>query len=228
MTVPEAGPSALDALARMAGILPIYHDLEGNPHPTSQDSRDALLAAMGLPVTEAGAAETVALWEAQTAARSLPRTLILAPHEARQLALARPSTWRLTTEAGEACADGWGEEQVDLPDLPLGLYNLDVDGQPTLVIVAPKTLPKPAYRTWGLTTALSGLWTRPEQGIGTYGDLALAGEAAADLGADFIGINPVHALGWAAGDYSPYSPTHRGYYDTRYLSVGSVDVSAQV
>ncbi|MDT8345928.1 MAG: 4-alpha-glucanotransferase, partial [Thermohalobaculum sp.] len=49
-------------------------------------------------------------------------------------------------------------------------------------------------------------------------DLAAAAATLAPLGADFLGINPLHALGTAYPGFSPYSPGHRGFLDTRAIA----------
>tara|TARA_R110002074_G_scaffold61442_13_gene148330 strand:+ start:4683 stop:4856 length:174 start_codon:yes stop_codon:yes gene_type:complete len=48
---------ALGDIAVRAGILSAYHDFSGDEHFTTPETRDALLAAMGLPNTPAEAAE---------------------------------------------------------------------------------------------------------------------------------------------------------------------------
>jgi 4-alpha-glucanotransferase len=73
---------------------------------------------------------------------------------------------------------------------------------------------------WGVTGALYGLHGSTPFGPGTYRDLGVAAEACAAAGADFFGINPVHAIGWTSPQIiSPYSPTHRGFLNTVHLAV---------
>ena len=50
---------------------------------------------------------------------------------------------------------------------------------------------------WGVNAALYGLRGADNGGLGNYDDLARAAQALGSKGAQFLGINPVHALGWA-------------------------------
>ncbi|MEM7499194.1 MAG: 4-alpha-glucanotransferase [Pseudomonadota bacterium] len=219
---------ALLTLARARGIQPEWRDLSGTLQVTGPDTALALLRAMGAIHAPEEAADRLAALEAERAARPLPPvhivtawapSLLRAPPEAR--------AWRLTFEQG-AVAEGRADGAVALPALPPGLHRLALDDHPDacLVIAAPDrapTLPDRLgrERAWGVTGAVTALWQgKAPPGaavIGTYGDLAGAAEALAAHGAAFLGINPVHSLGAACPGFSPYSPGHRGFLDTRPL-----------
>ena len=77
-------------------------------------------------------------------------------------------------------------------------------------------------RAWGVSAALYGLRSRRNLGVGDYRDLAEAAEQVARLGADFIGINPVHAHGTAGEGFSPYSPTCRSALEPRHIAPDAV------
>ncbi|MFM2044974.1 MAG: hypothetical protein RLY86_3550 [Pseudomonadota bacterium] len=73
---------------------------------------------------------------------------------------------------------------------------------------------------WGIAVQLYGLRSRNNWGIGDFGDLARLMGIAAGLGADFVGISPVHAaFPGDPGQYSPYSPSHRSFLNILHLSV---------
>ncbi len=75
-------------------------------------------------------------------------------------------------------------------------------------------------RAWGITCQLYGLRSARNMGIGDFEDLAQLAEIAAQAGADFIGVNPLHALFYAdAGRYSPYAPSSRLFLSPFYIAV---------
>jgi 4-alpha-glucanotransferase len=81
-------------------------------------------------------------------------------------------------------------------------------------------------RAWGITCQLYGLRSEHNWGIGDFGDLAELAERAAAAGADFVGVNPLHALFIAdPSRYSPYSPSSRRFLNPLYISVGALDSS---
>ncbi len=75
-------------------------------------------------------------------------------------------------------------------------------------------------RVWGITCQLYGVRSARNAGVGDFADLARLGELAAQAGADFIGVNPLHALFFAdAGRYSPYAPSSRLFLNPFYIAV---------
>jgi len=78
-------------------------------------------------------------------------------------------------------------------------------------------------RPWGLCIQLYTLRSPSNWGIGDFGDLARLARAAAAQGADFLGLNPLHAL-FAAdpGQCSPYSPSTRHCLNVLYIAIDAV------
>jgi 4-alpha-glucanotransferase len=75
-------------------------------------------------------------------------------------------------------------------------------------------------RTWGVTCQLYSLRSSRNGGIGDFEDLAQLAEILGARGADFLGINPVHALFSAdARRFSPYSPSSRRFVSPLYIAV---------
>jgi 4-alpha-glucanotransferase len=74
-------------------------------------------------------------------------------------------------------------------------------------------------RTWGLTCQVPSLRSARNLGIGDFADLAaLAGVAGAE-GADFLGVNPLHAMFWSdPARVSPFSPSNRRLLNPLYLA----------
>ena len=177
----------LRALADAHGILPAFTDVTGERRETGDESRRALLAAMGIDLS-APSAMDAALSEADPAQRRLPRWQVLRPGQGANLPLADDSEWRILREDGRS-HEGRGPA---LPGLPLGRHRLTAEGETCWLLCAPPRLPLPP-RCWGLIAPLAGLRTAAQGGIGDYGDLARLATGAAQHGAAFLGINPVHA-----------------------------------
>ena len=72
---------------------------------------------------------------------------------------------------------------------------------------------------WGVTCGLYGLRSERNWGVGDFEDLAVLSEHMAEKGADFIGLNPVHALFPSAPHlYSPYSPSSREFLNVMHIA----------
>lgn len=155
--------------------------------------------------------------------------------------------WRVTTESGDTL-DGeivpaalpvleergigalwYVRLALELPQLPAGYHRLWLekpDGQPlgnTRLIVAPERCFEPIVirdggRPWGLAVQLYALRSGRNWGIGDFTDLAGFAAAAGGLGADLIGLNPLHALFPADPALcAPYSPSSRYFLNALYI-----------
>lgn len=79
-------------------------------------------------------------------------------------------------------------------------------------------------RCWGITCQLYALRSDRNWGMGDFEDLADLAEQAAATGADFIGINPLHALFFAdASVFSPYTPSSRRFLNPLYIAIDAVE-----
>ena len=78
-------------------------------------------------------------------------------------------------------------------------------------------------RRWGVAVQLYGLRSPRNWGIGDFSDLKQLAQLAARKGADFVGVNPMHAL-YAAEPrrYSPYSPSSREFLNVLYIDPDSM------
>lgn len=78
-------------------------------------------------------------------------------------------------------------------------------------------------KLWGPSIQLYSLRSEHNWGIGDFGDLKLLVSEMAQRGADFVGLNPIHALFAANPEAaSPYSPSSRRWLNTIYIDVTSV------
>ncbi len=127
-----------------------------------------------------------------------------------------------------------GEATFELPaDLPLGWHVLHArsEGREATcdLVVTPDRLDLPDAltdegRAWGFMTQLYQVRSQLSWGIGDFGDLAdLAVWSAADLGADFVLVNPLHAAEpVGVMEPSPYLPTTRRFVNPLYIRVEDV------
>lgn len=128
-----------------------------------------------------------------------------------------------------------GEATFELPgDLPLGWHILHafVEGRDepacATVIVTPHRLELPAglthRRMVGLMTQVYQLRSANSYGVGDLADLAdLATWGAADLGCDWVLVNPLHAAQVQAPmEASPYLPTTRRFVNPLYIRVEDI------
>ena len=125
-----------------------------------------------------------------------------------------------------------GEATFALPgDLPLGWHQLHavvegVEGEAvTTLVVTPQRLDLPPAlahrRAWGLMTQVYQLRSAFSYGVGDLGDLAdLATFGGAELGADWVLVNPLHAAqATPPMEASPYLPTTRRFVNPIYIRV---------
>jgi 4-alpha-glucanotransferase len=143
--------------------------------------------------------------------------------------------WALP-ERGSHQVDGkwWVLRDLALPpDLPTGYHRFEIDleyahRERCALIVTPAKIHEPREltsggRIWGVAAQLYALRSQHNWGIGDFTDLRELLGLAADAGANFVGINPVHAL--FASDpmlYSPYSASSRHALNILYIDVAAV------
>jgi 4-alpha-glucanotransferase len=80
-----------------------------------------------------------------------------------------------------------------------------------------------AGRAWGFGVNLYALRSERNWGIGDFTDLLRFAQLAKGLGADLVGVNPLHALHWLDPDAaSPYSPTSRRFLNPFYVDIQAI------
>ncbi|WP_207477805.1 4-alpha-glucanotransferase [Arenibaculum pallidiluteum] len=116
-------------------------------------------------------------------------------------------------------------------DLPLGYHRLTVSGPVEAsmsLIVAPVRCLVPAdlvpdRRPWGFGIQLYSLRSGDNWGMGDLADLGRFAEIAAELGADVVGLNPMHAMFPAdPNNYGPYSPSNRTFLNVLYIDIAGL------
>lgn len=155
--------------------------------------------------------------------------------------------WQLLTECGQRFS-GYLQSQVvrdqradggplvfSIPvELPLGYHQLSVlrkrrktPYQATLIVAPTRCYQTPVCqqgkKLWGPSVQLYTLRTEHNWGMGDFGDLKQLVTEMASRGANFIGLNPIHALFPANPEgASPYSPSSRRWLNVLYLDVSSI------
>ena len=140
---------------------------------------------------------------------------------------ALPVDWKIVADAGVIAEGETSDRVIDWPEgLPPGVYRLQLTDAAAVTEDVPLiSAPERAFggdfdRCWLLAVQLYGVRSARNWGIGDFTDLEGLIEFAAHLGADGIGLNPLHALfDDRPGDCSPYSPNSRLFLNALYIDV---------
>lgn len=227
--------AALDDLANRAGVHPVFRDMNGQERLASAETRRALLAANGLPASsEADLRESLARLDAEASARMVPDDVIVAAGSPQEIPLDAGTEWQVLGEDRQSVlAAGRSDGVARLPALEVGFFLLHVEQggrtQEATLMATPPRAPSVTQvagqeRQWGVVAALFALQSGRNGGIGDFRDLSDLAHELGRQGAGFLGINPVHALGWHdTTTISPYSPTHRGFLNTAHIALDGLD-----
>ncbi|MGR8921599.1 MAG: 4-alpha-glucanotransferase, partial [Gammaproteobacteria bacterium] len=142
-------------------------------------------------------------------------------------------TARLETIERRDDESGHGRYVLELPFAPPPGYHAleltigDLSACTTLIVTTHQCAPPPNAaerpRPWGVALQLYAVRSARSWGIGDLGDLRRAVAIFARLGADVVGINPLHALYADEPERaSPYSPSSRSFINPLYLDVSAV------
>jgi 4-alpha-glucanotransferase len=138
-----------------------------------------------------------------------------------------PLRWKIVAGL-KVIAEGETPDRVIVwpQGLPEGSYRLHLTDAAALTEEAPLIVAPPRAfggdfdRCWLLAVQLYGVRSERNWGIGDFTDLEGLIELAAGLGADGVGLNPLHALfDDRPGDVSPYSPNSRLFLNPLYIDV---------
>ncbi|MDD2868718.1 4-alpha-glucanotransferase [Neomegalonema sp.] len=219
--------TALDALCDWIGLTDRFTDSTGLEHVAPDETRRAILAALGLAAeTEDEARDRLAGLETAEASRLAPPTLLASAYAPLTLD-PRVRRWRILCESGEQRR---GEGAVRPSGLPVGRHEILLEGagredRVWLLVPPPEGAPSVKAltgraRLWGATGALYGLRSARDGGLGDFADLGRLAEILAEKGASFLGINPVHMLGSSDGGlFAPYSPSSRRAVNAAHVAL---------
>lgn len=125
-------------------------------------------------------------------------------------------------ELGEGRTKSWRGKTILDARPAMGLYELLIGDNRHWLLVAPDRCLSPMdigiERSFGITAQLYGMRGRSADDLGDFGDLDEAAGLCAAEGADFLGLNPLHALFSAdPSASSPYSPSSRRFLNPFYI-----------
>jgi 4-alpha-glucanotransferase len=141
-----------------------------------------------------------------------------------------PVRWKIVAGL-KVIAEGHTQNGViDWPaDLPVGSWRLtltddaSVTEEAPVIVTPPRAFDGDFDRCWLLAVQLYGVRSARNWGIGDFTDLEDLIRLAAELGADGVGLNPLHALfDDHPADCSPYSPNSRLFLNPLYIDVAKL------
>jgi 4-alpha-glucanotransferase len=123
--------------------------------------------------------------------------------------------------------------RIALDALPLGYHRIAISagalgtGDGALIVVPPAAYSPPTHRVWGLAVQLYTVRSARNWGIGDVTDLIGCVELAANAGAAYVGLNPLHAPHRSNPNAaSPYAPTSRRFLNWLYIDVDALPEAA--
>jgi 4-alpha-glucanotransferase len=207
----------LFAKARDLGIQTDFIDGHGNPHVTAADALKVVFEALPPQAARRLIDGPVVVRQGRAARTSL-------------LPVARfPVRWEISADTSVMAGETQGAA-IEWPGkLPAGVYTLrltDASGateQVPLVSAPAQAFGGDFDRGWLLAVQLYGIRSTRNWGMGDFTDLADLIELAHRLGADGVGLNPLHALfDDKPADCSPYSPNSRLFLNALYIDVDAI------
>ncbi len=138
-----------------------------------------------------------------------------------------PLRWKIVAGLKVIAAGETHDRLIGWPaGLPVGSYRLYLTDassfteEAPLIVAPPRAFEGDFDRCWLLAVQLYGVRSTRNWGIGDFTDLSGLIELAVHLGADGIGLNPLHALfDDRPADCSPYSPNSRLFLNALYIDV---------
>jgi 4-alpha-glucanotransferase len=203
--------------ARDLGIQTEFIDGQGRPHVTAPEALKVIFDAL----------------PPQAARALIDGPVVIRQGRATHSMLLRgarfPVRWEIQGEAHVVAGETPGGPIAWPTDLPVGVHRLrltDAAGitDETPLVSAPETAFAGDFdRGWLLAVQLYGVRSTRNWGMGDFTDLADLIDLAHRLGADGIGLNPLHALfDDKPGDCSPYSPNSRLFLNALYIDAESL------
>jgi len=200
------------------GILTEYVDGQGHRHVTNEAVLKIILKALPERSPYRFLQGAIVIRSGRPAETSLAQ------------AAALPLRWKVVAGAKIVAEGETREPAIAWPeDLPAGAYRLHLTDassrqeEAPLIVAPPRAFGGDFDRRWLLAVQLYGVRSTRNWGIGDFTDLEALIRLAHQLGADGVGLNPLHALfDDRPGDCSPYSPNSRLFLNALYIDVEKI------
>ena len=214
-------------LFERAGILPYYFDERGLKKYAPLSIKKALLATFNGNIHS----RQTPLPEVKILYQNQPHFLLLNTSDKKH---PLQGTWQLSLENSTQVIQGKVKNnRICLSrDLPLGYHDLFLKTTKKQwhcrIIVAPQHCYQPQAlqqrkKLWGTFIQLYTLKSEQNWGVGDFGDLKTFLQQLSPYQADFLGLNPIHALFPANPDSaSPYSPSSRKWLNIIYIDINQL------
>jgi 4-alpha-glucanotransferase len=205
--------------AKNLGILTEFIDGQGVSHVTGETALKIIVDAFPARTPYRFVDGAVVIRSGQPARSELA--------EAAKL----PLRWKIVSDLEGEIREGETDGRTVLwpADLPVGTHRLrltDASGtseEVPLIVAPPRAFAGDFDRGWLLAVQLYGIRSARNWGIGDFSDLEKLIELAGALGADGVGLNPLHALFYdRPADCSPYSPNSRLFLNGLYIDVEKI------
>jgi 4-alpha-glucanotransferase len=204
--------------AKKLGIQTEFVDGQGRRHVTDAVALKIILDALPERVPYRFLDEAVVVRSGR------PSRTVLKP------AAKLPLRWKIVSGIKTVAQGETGEPAINWPaDLPDGSYRLHLTDaslfteEVPLIVAPPKAFGGEFERSWLVAVQLYGVRSGHNWGIGDFTDLEGMIRLAGQLGADGVGLNPLHALfDDRPGDCSPYSPNSRLFLNALYIDVEKI------
>ena len=201
--------------AKELGIQTEFFDGQGHRHVTDAAALKIIIDAMPLRAPHRFLGEAVVVRSGQPA-----------PTELSQAATF-PVRWKIVADLKVIAEGETRDGVIAWPlDMPVGSYRLNLTDaasfseEAPLIVAPPRAFGGDFERCWLLAVQLYGVKSARNWGFGDFTDLEGLIELASNLGADGVGLNPLHALfDDRPGDCSPYSPNSRLFLNALYIDV---------
>jgi 4-alpha-glucanotransferase len=208
----------LSAQARDLGILTEFFDGQGHRHVTDEIALKIIVDAFPVRTPYRFVGGPVVIRSGRATRTRLSEAVRL------------PLRWEISS-GPKVAARGESDQNIIVwpQDLPVGSYRLkftdatSVDEEVPLLVAPARAFGGDFDRGWLLAVQLYGVRSARNWGIGDFTDLAALIEFAGELGAEGVGLNPLHALfDDRPTDCSPYAPNSRLFLNALYIDVEQI------
>jgi 4-alpha-glucanotransferase len=208
----------LSAQARDLGILTEFFDGQGHRHVTDEIALKIIVDAFPVRIPYRFVEGPVVIRSGRATRTRLSEAVRL------------PLRWEISS-GPKVAARGESDQNIIVwpQDLPVGSYRLkftdatSVDEEVPLLVAPARAFGGDFDRGWLLAVQLYGVRSARNWGIGDFTDLAALIEFAGELGAEGVGLNPLHALfDDRPTDCSPYAPNSRLFLNPLYIDVEQI------